>query len=129
MKYAMSIMILIATMCSGALGASEFTMPFGLPVPPEARLLISDQYDSGVNTREESIARFGTHKSLQEVIAFFQSALADAGFKVSLPSDRGESVAITARRDRDRIRITVTKAGSWADEGENELIIVAVYDK
>ena len=129
MSSVVSALILITAMYAGSTNASETTIPFGLPTAPEARLLISDAYDSGSETREEFIARFGTNQTLQDVIIFYQSALADAGFSTSLPSDRGDSVAITAKRDNDRIRITATSDGQWADPGENEIVIVATYDK
>lgn len=125
----LSALILTITIYAGYIDASEFTIPFGLPTAPDARLIVSDAYDSGVDTREEFIARFGTQQPLQDIITFYQSALADAGFKTSLPSDRGDSLAITAQRDRDRIRITATSDVDWAEPGENEIVIVAIYDK
>lgn len=129
MNSTLSILLLIATLHVGLSGASEFTMPFGLSLTPGARLLISDVHDSGADTREESVARYGTRLPLQEVIAFYQTALVDAGFKISVPTDNGDSMGITGKRGRDRIRVSVKKEGSWAEVGENELTIVAVYDK
>ncbi len=129
MRRSIAILFLLAHFLTAASIASETAIPFGIAVMPEARLLVSDAYDAGDNTREEAIARYGTQASLQDVIAFYQTAFTDAGFKVSLPSDSGDRMAITGKRDRDRIRLSVKKEGSWANEGENEITIVAVYDK
>ena len=129
MRRTITTLLLVATLHIAPVGASEFNMPFGLAVTPDARLLISDAYDSGGDTREESVARFGTQLSLQEVIDFYQAVLAEAGFKLSVPTDRGHYMGINGKRGTDRIRVSVRNDGDWADAGENELTIVATYDK
>ncbi len=109
--------------------ASDVKMPFGLAQLPEARLLVSDAYESGAPEREEFTARFGTAMTLSDAIAFYQLALEEAGFKLSLPNESENRISFGAKRGSDRIRVSARTDGDWADTGENELTIVATYNK
>ena len=120
-----SFMLILASVAI----ASNVKMPFGLAQLPEARLLVSDAYESGAPEREEFVARFGTAMALSDAIAFYQSALEEAGFKLSLPNQSENKMSFNGKRGADRIRVSARTDGDWADAGENELTIVATYTK
>ena len=109
--------------------AAEFSMPFGLAIMPDAKLAISDAYDSGSGDREESIARFGTKASRQDVITFYKKALEEAGFKTYSSSDKPNFAMFAAKRENDRITVYFKNKSVWVEADESEISIIAVYDK
>ena len=72
MKNILSILTLITALNLGKATAadSEFTLPFGLATVPNAKLVISDVFDSPAGDREESVAKFSTKQSREFVIDF-----------------------------------------------------------
>jgi len=129
MKHTFKALCFFVLIVASSAIASDLKMPFGLPQLPEARLLVSDAYESGASEREEFVARFGTKMALGDAIAFYQSALEEAGFKISLPNNTGNKISFSGKRESDRIRVSARTDGGWADAGENELTIVANYNK
>ena len=121
--------ICLAALYVGSAGAAELTIPFGIPKPPEARLAIKDAYDSPGGDREEWIARFGTKASRTDIIAFYRSALEEAGFEIYSSADRADSAMIAAKRNDDRITISFKKESDWVEADESEISIKAVYKK
>lgn len=114
---------------TGIASAAEFTMPFGLAIMPDSRLAISDAFDTPSGDREESIARFSTKNSRQDVIAFYRKALEEAGFKVYSASDTPDFAMIAAKRNDDRITVYFKNQSDWVEADESEIHIKAVYKK
>lgn len=128
MKSLLLIFTCIATLYIGIAGAAEITIPFGLPKLPDARLAISDEYDTAGGDRHEWIARFGTKLSRQHTITFYRDALEEAGFEIYSSADRDDYGMIAAKRDDDRITIYHKNESDWVEADESELSIKAVYN-
>ncbi len=122
-------MILIAVFCITTLDAAEFQLPFGLPTVVDARLIVADAFDSPGGEREESISRFATSASPQEVDAFYRSALEAAGFTIYSGYDKGDRTFAAGKRNRDRITVSAKRDSEEVEPGEVEILIVAKYDK
>ena len=131
MKHTLRLLICIAALYFYTVisSAAELTIPFGLPEPLDARLAISDVYDSPGGDREEWIARFGTKASRSDIIAFYRKALEEAGFKTYSSSDEPEFAMIAAKRDDDRITIYFKNQSDWVEADESEVSINAKYNK
>ncbi len=123
-----AVMVTIA-LCGTALRAADFQLPFGLPVMRDARLLITDSFDSPSGDREESITRFATNASPQDIDAFYRGALEAVGFKVYSGYDKGDRTYAAGKRDRDRITVSAKSNSAEVEPGEVEILIVAKYDK
>jgi hypothetical protein len=129
MKSTLLLFIYIAALCIGAASAAELTMPLGIPQPPDARLAISDAYDTPSGDRKEWIARFGTKVPRQDMISFYRNALEEAGFKIYSSANRPDYAMIAAKRDDDRVTITFKAQSDWVEADENEISIKAVFNK
>ena len=129
MKNGMLAVLMAAVFCIATVSATEYQIPFGLPALPDARLIISDKIDSPSGDREESIFRFATTATPQEVDTFYRSALEAAGFLVSAKSDKGDSIFTSGKRDRDRITVSAKRDSEEVQPGEVEVLIVGKYDK
>lgn len=129
MKNIMMLLILMTTAFGSEAAAVEFTMPYGLATLPEARLAISDAYDTPGGDRVESIAKFGTKKSREEVITFYRNALEAIGFKSYSSSDKPEYYMFAAKRDDDRVTIYYKNTSDWVEADEAEFSIKATYNK
>ncbi|MDO6747021.1 hypothetical protein [Gilvimarinus sp. 1_MG-2023] len=131
MKSILQIFTLVTVLfvSAGMAVADEFTPPLGLPVVPDARLAISDAYDTAGGDREESIARFGTKASRNDVIDFYTEALENAGFVIYSSSDKADYAMIAAKRDDDRVTIYYRNQSDWVEADEGEFSIKAVYTK
>ncbi|MBQ0753966.1 MAG: hypothetical protein KBT87_00640 [Gammaproteobacteria bacterium] len=129
MKRTLLICTYIAALYIGTAGAAEITIPFGIPQLPDARLAISDEYETPGGGRQEWMARFGTKGSRQNIIAFYRNALVEAGFEIYSSSDKADYAMIAAKRDDDRITIYFKNQSDWVEADESELSIKAVYDK
>ncbi|WFB34545.1 hypothetical protein P3T73_10265 [Kiritimatiellota bacterium B12222] len=129
MKNTYLFLILISALLLGRLVAEEYTLPYELTLIPEARLAISDVYDSPGGDREESIARFGSKSSREEVIAFYRKALEEAGFTIYSSSDKPTYAMIAGKRNDDRITIYFKTESDWVEADESEISFKAVYNK
>lgn len=129
MKKIVLLLSLVATVYTGIAAAKEFKLPFGLVAAPDAKLLDGYVMPSAAGDREESISIFATKSSLADVIAFYRESLETAGFQTYSASDRDGYVSVAAKRDRDRISISVKTEGYVAEPGNNEIKITATYDK
>lgn len=129
MKNALLLLTFVTALYVGTTAAAEFTMPFGLAIAPDARLAISDVFDTAGGDREESIARFGTKILRQDVIAFYSKALEEAGFQIYSSSDNADFAMIAAKRDDDRITVYFKNQSDWVEADESEISIKAVYKK
>ena len=129
MKKVLMLLTLMITVFGGQAAAAEYTMPYGLANLPEARLAISDAYDTAGGDRVESIARFGTKKSREEVITFYRNALEEIGFKSYSSSDKPEYYMFAAKRDDDRVTIYYKNTSDWVEADEAEFSIKATYNK
>lgn len=129
MKNTILLFTCIAAMYLGTAGAADLAIPFGIPQLPDARLAISDAYDSPSGDREEWIARFGTKASRQDIIAFYRNALEEAGFEIYSTADRENSAMIAGKRDDDRITVSFRTQSDWVEADESEFSIKAVYNK
>lgn len=130
MKKAALLLAFVVTIYGGAISAAEFVTPFGLATAPDARLVVSDVYDTySGSSREESTARLGTINTPQKTIAFYRKALEEAGFRIYSSFDRGDSAYVAGKRGNDRITVLVKKESNWVEPGENEIHIIAQYDK
>ena len=129
MKSILLIFTFITSLYIGAAGAEEITIPLGIPKLPDARLAISNAYDTAGGDRHEWTARFGTKTSREKVIAFYRSALEEAGFKIYSSSDKDAYYMIAAKRNDDRVTIYYKNTSDWVEAGEGELSIKAVYNK
>ena len=114
---------------TGAAAEAEFTMPFGLAVAPDAKLAISDAYDTAGGDREESIARFATKSSRKDVISFYSKALEEAGFEIYSSADNTDFAMIAGKRDDDRVTVSFKNESDWVEADESEISITAVYNK
>jgi len=61
-------------------------------------------------------------------VAFYQSALEQAGFRLSVVTDKGTSASFSGKRDRDRIRISAKRDTAEVEAGEVEIRIIANYN-
>ena len=129
MKSTLLLFVYIAVLYIGTASAAEFVMPLGIPKPPDARLAISDVYDTPSGDREEWIARFGTKVSRQDMISFYRSALEEAGFRIYSSADRADYAMIAAKKGDDRVTISFKSQSDWVEAEENEISIKAVYNK
>lgn len=129
MKSTLRLLTFIAALYMSTAATAEFSLPYGLAIIPDARLAISDAYDTPSGDRVESIARFGTKVSRQDVIAFYTKALEEAGFKIYSSSDKASYAMIAAKRGDDRITIYHRNESDWVEAGESEFSIKAVYNK
>lgn len=131
MKSTLRLLIYIAALYfyTASSNAAELTIPFGLPEPPEARLAISDVFDSAGGDREEWVARFGTKASRSDIIAFYRQTLEEAGFEIYSSADQLDYAMIAAKRNDDRVTISFKSQSDWVETGENEVSINAKYNK
>lgn len=129
MKSTLRLLTFIAALYMSTAATAEFSLPYGLATIHDARLAISDAYDTPSGDRVESIARFGTKVSRQDVIAFYTKALEEAGFKIYSSSDKAAYAMIAAKRGDDRITIYHRNESDWVEAGESEFSIKAVYNK
>lgn len=131
MKYRLRLSIYIAVLYFYTVisAAAELTVPFGLPEPPDAKLAISDVYDSPSGDREEWIARFGTKASRPDIITFYRNALEEVGFEIYSSSDKPNYAMVAAKRDDDRITIYFRNQSDWVEADESEVSINAKYNK
>ncbi|WP_154222063.1 hypothetical protein [Marinicella rhabdoformis] len=129
MKRIVMLLTFVSVVCGSAALAEAYTMPFGLPSLPDARLAISDSYDTAGGDRVESIARFGTNKSREEVIALYRKATEEAGFQSYSSSDKPEYYMFAAKRGDDRLTIYYRNTSDWVEAGEAEFSIKAVFNK
>ncbi|WP_299082492.1 hypothetical protein [uncultured Paraglaciecola sp.] len=131
MKNILSILTLITALNSGTATAadSEFTLPFGLTTVPNAKLVISDVFDSPTGDREESVAKFSTKQSREFVIEFYRKSLAEAGFTIYSKSDTAKYYMIAAKRNDDRITVYYRNQSDWVSEDESEIALTAKYNK
>ncbi|MDQ8186679.1 hypothetical protein [Pelagicoccus sp. SDUM812002] len=129
MKSTLLLLTFIAAFFASTAAAEEFTIPFGLAKVPDARLAFSDVYDSPSGDREESIARFTTKDSRQEVIGFYRKALEEAGFQTYSSSDKPDYAMVAAKRDDDRVTIYFRNESDWVEADESEISIKCEYNK
>ena len=129
MKNKLLLLTFIALINSGAVAAAEFTLPFALTIMPNARLAISEVYDTPSGDREESIARYATKASREEVITFYKKALKEAGFQTYSASDKPKYYMFAAKRNNDRITVYFKNQSDWVEAGESEISIKGIYDK
>jgi len=129
MKIISMLLIFVTALFAGTAVAEEYTMPFGLATLPGARLAISDAYDTAGGDRVESVARFGTKASREDVIDFYRKAVEEAGFKTYSSSDKPEYAMFAAKRDDDRVTIYYRNSSDWVEADEGEFSIKAVYNK
>jgi hypothetical protein len=129
MKSTLLLLTIIAAFYVGTAAAADFTMPFGLAIAPDARLAISDAYDTAGGDREEAIARFATKTSREDVISFYSAALEAAGFEIYSSADNADFAMIAAKRDDDRITVSFKNESDWVEVDESEISIKAEYNK
>ena len=129
MKKAFLLLTFIFALCGSTAAIADFTMAYGMPIFPDARLAVSDVFDSAGGDREESYARFGTKASRKDVINFYRKALKKAGFQASLSNGNANYEGFSAKRGRDRIKVSFKNQGDWVKADESEISIIAVYDK
>ena len=123
------LLLLIFIVTAGTAVAEEYTLPFGIGIVSDAKLAISDTFDSPSGDREESIARFATKMTRQDVIDFYKNALEAAGFEIYSSSDKDNYAMIAAKRDADRVTVYYKNQSDWVEEGESEIFFKAVYNK
>lgn len=72
MKSTLSLLIFIAALYfyTASSNAAELTFPFGLPEPPEARLAISDVFDSAGVTGKNGLRGLARKHRVQTLLPF-----------------------------------------------------------
>ncbi|GAA3970550.1 hypothetical protein [Allohahella marinimesophila] len=129
MKRLLKIPVLVAALCIGMMAHADFALPYGLASPPDSTLVIGDVFDSAGGDREESIARFSTSASRQDSIEFYTLALEKVGFEIYSSSDTEKRAMIAGKRADDRVTVYFKDESDWAEAGESEISVHAVYNK